>query len=110
MAQPGGVSLHGDRGEFSHEALLYAGQDEFLDGVVPFLQEGIASGEPVLIVVSAPRCAVLREIIGADYPGSSRLAAFRRRTAGRRVRADRGHVREGDPQATSRVRTFAREC
>lgn len=57
--------MRADTGAFSHEALFYAGQDEFVAGVVPFLQEGIASGEPILVVVSAQRCAVLRQILGA---------------------------------------------
>jgi anti-sigma regulatory factor (Ser/Thr protein kinase) len=55
-----------DTGAFSHEALFYTGEDEFLAGAVPFVTEGIASGEPILVVVSARRCAVLRETLGAD--------------------------------------------
>jgi anti-sigma regulatory factor (Ser/Thr protein kinase) len=45
---------------FRHEALLYAGDDEFLAATVPFITDGVARDEPVLVVVSAPRIAALR--------------------------------------------------
>ena len=42
---------------FRHEALFYAGDDEFLQGTVPFILEGLAQHEPVLVVVSEPKIA-----------------------------------------------------
>jgi anti-sigma regulatory factor (Ser/Thr protein kinase) len=48
---------------FSHELLLYAGEDEFVAGAVAFLREGIEAGEPALVVVGAAKidrlCAAL---------------------------------------------------
>jgi hypothetical protein len=38
---------------FRHEALLYAGEIDFLTGTLPFIREGVAADEPVLVVVSA---------------------------------------------------------
>jgi anti-sigma regulatory factor (Ser/Thr protein kinase) len=51
---------------FRHEAFLYAGEVDFLAGALPFLREGIAAGEPVLVVVSAARIGLLRSALGAD--------------------------------------------
>ena len=51
---------------FQHEALLYEGPGGFLDGVVPFLREGIAAGEPILVAVDASKIALLREHLGDE--------------------------------------------
>jgi anti-sigma regulatory factor (Ser/Thr protein kinase) len=51
---------------FRHEALLYAGADEFLGGTLPFLREGVAAGEPMLVVVDAAKIRALRAALGPD--------------------------------------------
>jgi anti-sigma regulatory factor (Ser/Thr protein kinase) len=51
---------------FRHEALMYAGMDEFVDGVTAFLREGLACDEPALVVVGAEKIARLQEALGAD--------------------------------------------
>jgi anti-sigma regulatory factor (Ser/Thr protein kinase) len=51
---------------FQHEALLYAGEDGFLAGTVPFIREAVAAGEPILVVVGAGKIARLREALGAE--------------------------------------------
>jgi anti-sigma regulatory factor (Ser/Thr protein kinase) len=51
---------------FRHEALLYDGEVDFLAGTLAFLREGIAAGEPVLVVVSAARIGLLRSALGGD--------------------------------------------
>jgi anti-sigma regulatory factor (Ser/Thr protein kinase) len=45
---------------FRHEAFLYADDAEYLAGTVPFIEDGIAAGEPVLVAVPADRLALLR--------------------------------------------------
>lgn len=45
---------------FVHEALLYASEEEFLGATVPFVNEGVEAGEPVLIVVRPEREQALR--------------------------------------------------
>jgi anti-sigma regulatory factor (Ser/Thr protein kinase) len=52
--------------EFRHEALLYAGMTDFLTGTVPFVRGGIEAGEPVLVVESAAKIALLRAELGPD--------------------------------------------
>lgn len=53
-------------GGFQHEALLYAGTDEFVDAVGGFLLEAVAADEPVMAAVSAEKAARLRDAMGAD--------------------------------------------
>jgi anti-sigma regulatory factor (Ser/Thr protein kinase) len=50
---------------FRHEALFYSDDDEFLAGTVPFVLDGVESGEAVLVVVPEPRLAMLRRTLGA---------------------------------------------
>ena len=52
--------------EFRHEALLYAGMADFIAGTVPFIRGGIEAGEPVLVVESAAKIAMLRAELGSD--------------------------------------------
>jgi anti-sigma regulatory factor (Ser/Thr protein kinase) len=56
-------------GSFSHEALLYAGDHGFLDGTVPFIRQGVAAGEPILVVVDARKIDLLRERLGEAAGG-----------------------------------------
>ena len=51
---------------FRHEALLYAGDDGFVDATLPWLREAVAAQEPALVVVSAARIARLRDELGRD--------------------------------------------
>lgn len=44
---------------FQHEALFYAGIDEFLAGAVPFIQEGLDNSEPILVAVPSVRLHAL---------------------------------------------------
>lgn len=63
------AALHGAGSalaEFRHEAFLYAGATAFLEGTVPFIQDGLAGGEPVLVVVGATRIDQLRHALGTD--------------------------------------------
>ena len=51
---------------FSHEALLYWGNEEFIRGIVSFVRRGLERAEPVLVVVSARKVALLQEALGSD--------------------------------------------
>jgi len=54
---------------FRHEALLYAGQDGFLAGTVPFIRAAREAGEPVLAMVSAAKIELLRDALDGDEVG-----------------------------------------
>jgi anti-sigma regulatory factor (Ser/Thr protein kinase) len=51
---------------FSHEAVLYQGETDFLTGTLPFVQEGVANDEAILVVVEAGKIARMREALGTD--------------------------------------------
>ena len=51
---------------FRHEALLHAGDDEFLSGTLPFIEDAMALEEPVLVAVGGHRIQLLRETVGSD--------------------------------------------
>ena len=49
-----------------HDALLYAGDEEYAELVGRFVRAGLAAGEPVLAAVPPHAAAVLREALGPD--------------------------------------------
>lgn len=49
-----------------HEALLYAGLDDFLDGTTAFVREGLEAGERVMVAVPEPRLGALRRALGGQ--------------------------------------------
>jgi anti-sigma regulatory factor (Ser/Thr protein kinase) len=51
---------------FSHEALFYAGADEFVDRTAPFIREGLEADESVLVVVNGGKIEMLRSELGAS--------------------------------------------
>ena len=55
-----------------HGALLYAGERDYLDGVLPFVRSGLDTGEPVFVAVPAPRMQLLR----AELDGRSDAVRF----------------------------------
>lgn len=55
-----------ERAGFRHEALLYAGEEDFVRQTAAFLRDGGDAGEPALVVVSAAKICLLREELGGD--------------------------------------------
>jgi anti-sigma regulatory factor (Ser/Thr protein kinase) len=51
---------------FAHEALLYSGDDGFLEGVLPFIREGLDSDEPTLLVLGAAKLELVRSELNGD--------------------------------------------
>ncbi|WP_079046152.1 sensor histidine kinase [Carbonactinospora thermoautotrophica] len=51
---------------FRHEAYLYAGQEQFLRGTVPFIRDAFAADESVLVVVIREKIDRLRAELGGD--------------------------------------------
>jgi anti-sigma regulatory factor (Ser/Thr protein kinase) len=49
-----------------HEALFYSGAAEYVAGTVPFMLDGLATGEDVLVVVSQERAEQMRTALGAQ--------------------------------------------
>ncbi len=59
-------------GAFAHPALFYRGTAEYLAGTVPFVQDGLAAGEPVAVAVPPPNLELLR----AELAGSAGQVRF----------------------------------
>ena len=51
---------------YRHDALLYSGTSEFVSRAVPFIRDGLAAGEPVLVATSAEKIELLRAELGPD--------------------------------------------
>ena len=51
---------------FSHEALLYAGDESFLAGTMPFIREAVAADEAVLVAVDRSKIELLRSNLNGE--------------------------------------------
>ena len=51
-------------GGYRHEALIFDGTEQFLGGTVPFVLEGVAAGQPVLIAMVPRHIDLLRGALG----------------------------------------------
>lgn len=60
------VSLQLMPRKFRHEAVFYSGWDEFVNGTVPFIRQGVAAGEAVLVVESTTKIDMLRMALDAN--------------------------------------------
>ena len=54
---------------YRHEAFLWRSDEEFLAGTVPFVQEGVEAGQPVMVAVVPRRIDLLRDAVGAAAAG-----------------------------------------
>ncbi|MFG3656900.1 anti-sigma factor RsbA family regulatory protein [Streptomyces sp. NPDC047706] len=61
---------------FAHPALFYAGRQEYLDGVLPFVRDGLAAGEPVAVAVPRGNLELIRDGLG-DIADAVRLLDMR---------------------------------
>ncbi len=51
---------------YRHECVFYSGTGEFLDAMVPFVRDGLARQEPVMVAVAEPRLQALRAALGEN--------------------------------------------
>lgn len=49
---------------FQHEALIYEGPDQYLEGTVPFLRAGLEAGEPAMVAVGRSQRELLEGELG----------------------------------------------
>ena len=68
---------------FHHEALLYAGEEEFLGGTLPFVAAGLEAGEAILVAVGKEKIGLLEEELGpeAELVGFTDMAELGRNPA-----------------------------
>jgi anti-sigma regulatory factor (Ser/Thr protein kinase) len=55
-----------DTHPFEHPALLYRDNDDYLEATVPFIREGLAADEALLVAVPEPNLALVRDALGSD--------------------------------------------
>lgn len=51
---------------FRHEALLYRNSHEFLETIIPFIRDGLALQQPVMVAVVGPRVELIRGALGSS--------------------------------------------
>ena len=51
---------------FRHEAFLYSGSEQFLEGTTAFIRGALEADEAVLVAVVEPRASMLKDALGAD--------------------------------------------
>jgi anti-sigma regulatory factor (Ser/Thr protein kinase) len=54
---------------FHHELLLYSGEEGFLAGTLPFIDEALSRGEPVLVAVGNARIELLKGVLAQGGEG-----------------------------------------
>ena len=111
-----------DSTRFRHEALFYAGAEQFVARTARYVREALADAEAVLVAVIEPRAELLREELGADAAAVEFLDMER---VGRNpariipawqdwVERNRRHGRAvrgvGEPVWPGRTRAEIREC
>jgi AcrR family transcriptional regulator len=66
-----------------HEGLVYSSDEEFLGRLIPFLADGLAAGDPTMVVLASGKSAMLREALGqhAERVSFSDAHAMYRRPA-----------------------------
>ncbi|MFI9818911.1 anti-sigma factor RsbA family regulatory protein [Streptomyces sp. NPDC052013] len=56
----------GSSGPFVHPALFYRDEQQYLDGTVSFVREGLAAGDPVAVAVPGDNLRLIRDALGDD--------------------------------------------
>ena len=59
--------------EYLHSALIYRSDQAFAEVAVPFVEQAIAAGEPVLVTVQEPNLESLRSALGGEAGGVTLL-------------------------------------
>ncbi|WP_246281728.1 sensor histidine kinase [Fodinicola acaciae] len=70
-----------EAGKFRHPALFYRTDQDYLDGLLPFVTDGVAGGEPVAVAVPGPRLQLLADAM--DSAGREAVTFIDMTEAGR---------------------------
>ncbi|GAB3443961.1 anti-sigma factor RsbA family regulatory protein [Actinophytocola sediminis] len=93
-----------ERDEFVHPALFYRTDAEYLDLLVPFINDGLAAGQPVAVVVPAPRLLLLGAALGAAVERVHRMdMAVAGRNPGRIIPSVLRHFADTHPDRHVRI-------
>ncbi len=64
--RPADSPRRAEHDSYRHECVMYRGESGFLAAVVPFIRDGLARDEPVLVAVIDPRLRLLQSALGPD--------------------------------------------
>jgi predicted small metal-binding protein len=64
--RPPAATARSEHDSYRHECVMYRGERGFVEAVVPFIRDGLARDEPVLVAVIEPRQRALRAALGPD--------------------------------------------
>ena len=107
---------------FRHEAMFYEGGEGFLAGAVPFVEEGLAGEESILVVVDEGKIGTLRDALGprsgrVDFTdmatvgrNPARIIPAWQRFAGRAMAQGRPFRGIGEPISPRRTTDELEEC
>ena len=59
------------RQSYRHEAFLWHGREDFVQGLVPFVRDGIDAGEAVMVAVIPEHAEWICNDLGAQHPRST---------------------------------------
>ena len=119
---PGDADVATRDDAFRHEALLYAGDEQFVTATTRFIREGLGGDEAVLVAVIEPRVSLLREELGSDAAevefvdmaevgrNPARIIPAWQEWVERNTAAGRGFRGIGEPIWTARTSIEILEC
>ncbi|MFZ0139845.1 MAG: sensor histidine kinase [Aeromicrobium sp.] len=61
------MSLISEHDSFIHEAFLYSNDQEFFDRTVPFINDGVAAGDAIMVVLTRGRIDSLRSMVSSSH-------------------------------------------
>lgn len=65
------MSVSTTAGQMAHDAFVYSSDADFLEGLVPFVKDGLRGGEPVSVVTGARNAELLERALG---PAAKRVS------------------------------------
>lgn len=61
---------------FRHEAFFYAAHDEFMEGILGFIRDAVATDEPILVMLSSTKIDALRPELAIELRDPSATVVF----------------------------------
>jgi anti-sigma regulatory factor (Ser/Thr protein kinase) len=89
---------------YHHEVVLHGGDEEFLAVVLPFVQEGVASGEPTIVALGEHEAGLLRRALPRPAAARWLPAARQYRTPASAIRTYREQFEEAVGAGAPQVR------
>jgi anti-sigma regulatory factor (Ser/Thr protein kinase) len=93
-----------------HDAFVYTSQDEFLAGTLPFLEDGIARGEPILAAPTDANACLLQDELGRRARAVDWAENSERHRAVERLGIFLRYVERHVERGATRIRLLGEPC